>query len=560
MTTLTRRSAADHAAAHPAAHPAAERAARLVALTVLGALVLSGCGQAAGGDLAADGADDGDLVVDGVADLDAMEALLSAHGALSETEQLAQAAAADAEAERLLWTLSGLEEALGGPEAADAAFEAHGQALLAAVEEAAGSPIVLAQGGAGTSRSAASGGPSIGEGLFGGLMTVVLTSGAVVEATNSQSPTGSETFGTNGTISGDTGYVEATQEFVYTDKGVTSRLVVTIDVSPCPDPTGKFEAHANVYVTATTTDGLAGQSGELDVRVEGQVDDDARVASSDVECDMSWDQTGSSGDSLGRTSGAIGDTVTTALNVTAETGPEGKALSETTSKLGLLLAFMIKEKLVEAAAKGWESGRCVSLAPTASPGPQGLDPDETSTLTAAPRSKIDGQAAGGTVTATLSSGGAAVSPTGTKVQADATFTYTAPGERNKTGTVDFEARSRRGVARASITLDTEDEGWVASGGGPGVTVTGLVADLTAPFTLTGAGEGFTVTYSYSPTSETAGTMTYTGSGAGFTMSGSGTYTITGEDPELTLTATHYGCVDIGGCRTNTDVITLTPVY
>lgn len=546
------RSAADH---QMATHPTAGRAARVVALAALGALVLAGCGQAAAGE----------LVTDGVADVDAIEAFLSAHSALSEAEQQTQAASLDAETERRLWTLSGLEEALGGPEAADAAFEAHGQALLAAVEEAAGTPIVLTQGGAGTSRAgrlaaAAYEGPTIGEGLFGGLMSVSLTSGAVVEATNTQSPTGTEAFGSNGTISGDTGYVEMNLDFVHTDKGVTTRLVIKIDVSPCPDTTGKFEAHANVYVTATTTDGLAGQSGELDVRVQGQVDDDARVASSDVEFDMSWDQTGSSGDSLGSASGAVGDTVTTALEVTAATGPGGQTLSTDTSRLGLVLALMIKEKLVEAAAKGWESGRCVTLEPTASPGPRGLDPDETSTLTAAPRSKIDGQAAGGTVTATLSSGGAAVSPSGTKVPADATFTYTAPGERNKTGTVDFEARSRRGVARASITLDTEGGGWVASGGGPQVAVTGLVADLAAPFTLTGTGEGFTVTYSYSPTSETAGTMTYTGSGAGFTMSGSGTYTITGEDPELTLTATHYGCVDIGGCANNTDVITLTPVY
>jgi hypothetical protein len=41
------------------------------------------------------------------------------------------------------------------------------------------------------------------------------------------------------------------------------------------------------------------------------------------------------------------------------------------------------------------------------------------------------------------------------------------------------------------------------------------------------------------------------------MNGSGTYQITGSDPVLTLTQTGQGCVNVGGCRTTTNVITLT---
>ena len=130
-----------------------------------------------------------------------------------------------------------------------------------------------------------------------------------------------------------------------------------------------------------------------------------------------------------------------------------------------------------------------------------MEPGSTSTITAPPRSRIDGTPTGGTVTATLTAGAASVDPTGTKVPADATFTYTAPDETNKTGTVSLEARSKRGVAKASIDFDTAG-GYTASGGTE-VTFSGTVADLAAPFTLTGAGQGFDVVFSFSPTGPSA---------------------------------------------------------
>lgn len=171
-------------------------------------------------------------------------------------------------------------------------------------------------------------------------------------------------------------------------------------------------------------------------------------------------------------------------------------------------------------------------------------------------SRIDGGPVGGTVKATLTAGGAAVKPDGSKVKADATFTYTAPDAPDKSGTVSFEARSRRGVAKASIDFDTKRGAYVASGG-TRVKVSGTVTDLAARFTLQGKGTGFTVVYSYTPTSSTGGTYTYTGSGSGVSMKGSGSYQITGSDPALTLTQTGKGCVNVGGCSTTTNVITLT---
>ena len=97
-------------------------------------------------------------------------------------------------------------------------------------------------------------------------------------------------------------------------------------------------------------------------------------------------------------------------------------------------------------------------------------------------------------------------------------------------------------------------------GGTTVTFTGTIADLAAPFTLSGTGPGFTVEFSFTPTSADAGSLSYTGSGGGVTLTGSGTYTITGDDPDvLTLNYNAQGCADPGACRSTSSAITLTAV-
>ncbi len=101
--------------------------------------------------------------------------------------------------------------------------------------------------------------------------------------------------------------------------------------------------------------------------------------------------------------------------------------------------------------------------------------------------------------------------------------------------------------------------WTASGGGDGLTLSGIVEDLTKPFTLNGSFPGATVQFAYFPTDEHGGAHTYMGSGSGMTLSGNGDYTISGEEGgTLTLTGHSHGCVNGGGCRDTTEVVTLTP--
>lgn len=131
---------------------------------------------------------------------------------------------------------------------------------------------------------------------------------------------------------------------------------------------------------------------------------------------------------------------------------------------------------------------------TTSAEPRGLDPAQAVSNLATPRSKIDGSATGGTVTATLTAGGATVDPSATKVPADATFSYVAPDQAGKSGTISLEARSRRGVGKTTLDLTTAAR--------PTVTITSKVT-----YTLAG---GYSGTATIDLTMRPSPDGTYTG--------------------------------------------------
>lgn len=512
----------------------------------------------------------GDLVVNGQINAAAIEAEHERIDALSEDDLLAEAATLDAVVERELWTWSGVERAVGGPEAADAAFLAAAQSLAAFT---AGIKIELADLASTRSNTVSTAetasnlhrrrlmlvadAPNLGMAWFGGLITVKMLPEGLVGGTNDVADgparSGAISEGISGTISRDA----VNGELSYSDEqgGVTTSLRVKFKVNPCPDAQGRFQATALIEMSATAKGGSVGQKGTVEVLTSGQLDDDAQVASSEYDYRMEVaDFAGGKGSYVDLSAAKVGTSAST-HRINRSAGPDSAALGELV-RLAAMLASTTHDSLIDAARKGWESGRCVSLQVTAAPGPSGLKPSSEAKISAKPRSRIDGGPTGGTVTAQLASGGASVSPSGTKVKADATFSYTAPSEYDKSGTVELEARSKRGVAKASITLDTKRGAYIASGGSK-VSISGKIPDLAQPFTLSGVGDGFTVVFSYTPTNDRSGTVTYSGSGSGANMSGAGRYSISGEDPVLTLTQTHGGCVDIGTCATNTDVITLT---
>ena len=501
------------------------------------------------------------LIVDEVVNQPALDALATEFAALDENQQFERLNELSGQLERGLYDVTGLTDALGSAENVDASIEETAQ-WFADVGAQLQSDIAGAQlKPAGFRRGAVTrtGTPNLGEGLFGGMLVTVLGADAVVAQTN-DGTNGTAQLADGVTFTATNGTVELTAEHSSTDShGVTTTLKTRNIATPCPAADGTFTASATVDTSSTINNGATGKHATMDVAITGTVDDNAGLVGYDVTSRSQYaDFTANKGGFLDLTINVPQTGAATAtFNRTG--GVVSQEIQANAIALNQLMMVVVSFKLADAAKKAWESGRCVELIPTVSAGPTGLKPSASVSITAAPRSKIDGGPVGGTVTAVLSGGEASVTPSSTPVHADAEFTYVAPGERDKSGAVQLEARSKRGVAKASIQFDTKQAGYVASGGTT-VTFSGTIADLAAPFTLAGTGPGFTVEFSFAPTSAAGGSLSYTGSGGGATLTGSGTYTITGDDPNLlTLTYNAQGCADVGGCRSTSNAITLTAV-
>ncbi len=349
-------------------------------------------------------------------------------------------------------------------------------------------------------------------------------------------------------------------EFHGKQDGVDVDFTANAVFHPCPDADGTFDIESMID-TKTAANGH-GQNATIEIKITGQVDDDANLAGKQVENHTQWaDFGGGQGQFLDFTFSGPSGFDSFQLNRTG--GTVTADFAKLATFLSSVLMAMVVDKFVDAAVTAFQSGRCVLLVPTASPGPKGLSPGETSTITAAPRSKIDGAATGGTVTAQLTAGGQSVDPSGSKVPADATFQYLAPGETGQHATVALEARSRRGVGKATIEFDTSATKYAVSGGGGEIVFSGTIDSLTAPFSIDGTFIGGSAVFSFDPGSEggLGGMVSIAGGGSGATVTGGGTYSIAeNEDGTATLDMSTEACVDVSGiCRVSQHTLALTPI-
>lgn len=105
--------------------------------------------------------------------------------------------------------------------------------------------------------------------------------------------------------------------------------------------------------------------------------------------------------------------------------------------------------------------------------------------------------------------------------------------------------------------------WTVTGGGERIVVTGTVTKLDEPFEVVGKFPGGTANFVYSPTSRAGGTVDYVLAGSGVSGAGKGTYTIgpSGDGATMTIQQTTTGCITgiANSCKTNSEVLTLTPV-
>ncbi len=423
---------------------------RLAALTLCGLLALTGCSSSS--ESAASDAPAGSGGSDELA-------AVQAFAALPRAEQEQEMRSLTASMDRQLMTMSGLEAELGGAAQADTAYAAVSAGILDLAQGFVDQPDFGRFG----ARVVAEDAPSMGGLMFGNLMIAALAQDAAVSSTNDIPPgkPAAETKDMSDPASGGEGAMKVTGDAAkgsldvggtVTVGGVTGTLKTLITVAPCPDAKGQFTSTTTMTASVTSAGGSTGSNLTVEVTIKGQVDDDAQLVSYDVDTrTQSAEFANSKGmyadQTVGWTVGGSGwSDYRSKVNRTG--GKVTDAFVAEQGRWGQLMAAATMDKAVEAAKKGWESGRCVVLEPTTSPGKRtGLKPSAAVTITAAPRSKIDGTAVGGTVMATLN-GGSSVDPAGSKVPADATFAYVAPGEKDKSATVSFEARSKRGVAKA----------------------------------------------------------------------------------------------------------------
>ena len=507
----------------------------------------------------------GDAVVAGVDIPSAIESFAS----LDAASQQAELGAVSASVETQLMVLSGLDTELGGPAQAAAAYAVVSDAMRRGVE----SWTSQSDFGRFGARIPAADTPSEGGMIAANLFIVVLGADAAVQATNDLGD-GKSLTDTKGqpddassrgslTVSGSAKEARLEAGSEVTANGVTGKIKSVLTVAPCPDVNGQFTATTKMTSSISKAGASTGANLTVDVAVTGQVDDTAHLVSQEVEINTqsarfesgkgqfvdistSWSQTGDAQaghrSTVNRTGGAVTESF----------------VSEQ-FRMGLLMAVAAKEMALGAATKGMESGRCVNLQVTTSPGKRtGLTPSTAVSITAAPRSKIDGAATGGTVVANLN-GKSTVDPAGTGVPADAAFAYVAPGEEDESATVSLEARSKRGVGRAEVSLDTKGgQAYSIVGGADMFRGSGTICDLAQPFTVSGSG----VKVSFTPSGTGGGTYAYAGSIAGFPVMGQGSYVAKADENGGTLVATGPGSVVTPrGTKTanGTENYTLTPI-
>ncbi|KAF1727314.1 hypothetical protein CSC78_00365 [Pseudoxanthomonas japonensis] len=478
-----------------------------------------------------------------------------------------------------LMQATGVEEALGGEAQAVAALKALAEDYE---RQARGTQAQVPKmiPAAFTGEGMSSGFLGLGMGTFGGFMTGGLLSGMVAGASDDklaelakEGPIqlgGKEggaqvTIGSDGSIS---------QEYTYDgkiDDGLTGKIKMKMKMDACPDAQGKITVVSDIDSSVRVT-GKEGTGGYVHSRFvyERWLDDDAQLiqgpdgSSSRMDLKM----------------GGYENYASQHVDISAGWSRGGRETFENRGEQGFsifrpdevrrtqqlmqgaqLIQTLFAEMLLRGSGKQapWESGRCVELKPTSTPAKRkGAKPSTHYEVEAAPRAKSDGAPAGGTVTATLS-GGASLQPSGGKVPADAKYAYAGPDKKNEEATIKFEARSKRGVGRATLEFDTKrPQAYTAAGGLDAFHGTGTICNLAETFTISGGGN----TVTFTPQNDQAGSYSYQGNMGGIGVYGSGTYSVSADEKGGTMTGSGNGCVKTPmgtRCNNGTERYTLTPI-
>ena len=442
---------------------------------------------------------------------------------------------------RSLMASGGLDEELGGAAKGDAALRAlmmqYRQSLLGARADLPRLVKIADRDAPGLA--------GLGASFFAGLVVTTL----IVKAVNRSSEK-------SGTIGGDVndGSLKASfnEQQTTTDStfkgeidGLKGTIRTKITLDTCPKADGAITIDFLSDSSLTKVGGTAGANVKVTGKLTWFVNDDAEFGhnfDSDIRVENAsfGGSRGSNGgfvDYTEKSSSVVAGNNSGVINrQSSKATADDRATAQGAAKFAL---FMLMAAAYQA-KDAFQSGQCVKLEPTSDPAKRsGVKPKTSFTLLAAPRSKFDGTPTGGTVKADLTGDGS-LDPAGTKVPADAKFTYVAPDGKDKKGSVAFEARSKRGIGKATLAFDTINRAYSAVGGSKNGQLrgSGNICSFSAPFVLTGSG----VTQNFTPTSETGGEYSYRGSISGIQVFGKGTYSVKADDTGGTLTATGPGSV------------------
>ena len=443
---------------------------------------------------------------------------------------------------RSLMKAGGLDAALGGADRADAAlaalyvdYEGKARALQAALPKAF---APANEGGGGNLGGAEGWGGAAASTVLGGSQAATAAQAWENGVDRGESTGHAESNATGDQVSVDWTPDSATMttEVNANVDGLKGKVRTTVKLKTCPDPEGK------VVVEFESVSSVAAGGGSADSTVrttlEVFVDDDANLIDDRMESQSHAQQSTSSGSSVDASSTvstSSGEASSTVDNLGGGASAEDGKMAQGMAGMGRYAAY---SALLLGAQKAWQSGKCVDLQVRSDPAKRkGAKPNTAYTLFAEPRAKSDGRPAGGTVKATLN-GGNRLNPTG-KVKADAKFDYANPQKKDQKASIEFEARSKRGVGKATLEFDTRKhpaysiEFAQCPGGGR---ESMRACDISKPFTVQACGGMATV--SHVPTSDKGGNWTFKFTGAGGFADSSGTYSLSG--PEEAMTARYVG--------------------
>jgi hypothetical protein len=375
---------------------------------------------------------------------------------------------------------------------------------------------------------------------------------------------------------GQDGSMTQTTEFEVNQGGINGKVKMTSRMDTCPDENGRVTVDVEVN-SQMSVSGKPGTGGfvHTQMKYERYLDDDAHL--------ISGDDGGAS--NMRVRMGGHENFQSQSVDITVGHERGGKPIRDVHEEQGfsmfrmdeaqrtmeLLQSVELQQTLTaEAMLRGlpggeapWESGRCIDLEVSSSPAKRtAVRPGTAFDLEASPRVKSDGSSAGGTVTATLS-GRARLQPGSGKVRADARYGYAAPEKKEEKASIAFEARSRRGVGRATLDFDTmTSRSYRAHGTTDGATFAGEICSLDQPFVVNVDAITGKWPMEFTPQDGVSGQMRGSYSSDGCTLAGGGPYSATLNDDgsgKLRFTYNSTATCEFGSTTTSrTTELTLVP--